>query len=95
MTLRVAPVGGVGIAEAMDPAGELHVRPGSIGRRMASAVKFVQDGGGRAIFGPLRKALDALAGRTGAEIVPHALARRSRVPGGRLAVSRQEASKRS
>lgn len=65
-----APIGEVTVAEAQRLAAEGHFLPGSMGPKVASAIKFVEEGGARAIISSLDKAVEALAGRTGTIIVP-------------------------
>jgi carbamate kinase len=75
------PVGQVSLAEAMDLEAEGHFLAGSMGPKMISAIKFVEDGGTRAIISSLDKAVDALAGKTGTVIVPDARVRTRLTPG--------------
>lgn len=67
---KAAPIGQVSVAEAKELAAQGHFLAGSMGPKMASAIKFVEDAGGRAIISSLDKAVDALAGRTGTIILP-------------------------
>ena len=67
---NAAPIGEVTIAEAQRLADEGHFLPGSMGPKVASAIKFVEEGGARAIISSLDKAVEALAGKTGTIIVP-------------------------
>jgi carbamate kinase len=62
---NATPVGHVTVAEAKAFAAEGHFLAGSMGPKVASAIKFVEDGGQRAIITSLDKAVDALAGKTG------------------------------
>lgn len=81
------PVGEVSLAEALDLAAEGHFLAGSMGPKMASAIKFVEDGGARAIISSLETAVAALGGKTGTRIVPDAPATRPRASRKRRAVS--------
>jgi len=85
-------VGEVSLAEALHLSIEGHFGAGGMGPKMASAIKFVQDGGARAIISSLDKAFDARGGKSGTRIVPDAAARESRAPRKRHTVSLQEAS---
>jgi carbamate kinase len=76
-------VGGVSLAEAVDLAAEGPFLAGSMGPKIASAIKFVQDGGARASISSLDGAVDGLAGKTG---------RDSRAPRKRHTASLQQAS---
>ena len=67
---NAAPIGEVTVAEAQRLADEGHFLPGSMGPKVASAIKFVEEGGARAIISSLDKAVEALAGKTGTIIVP-------------------------
>jgi carbamate kinase len=60
---------------------------GSMGPKMASAIKFVEDGGARAIISSLDTAVAALGGKTGTRIVPDTPATRPRASRKRRAVS--------
>jgi carbamate kinase len=71
-TDKATAVGEVTVAEAKELAAQGHFLAGSMGPKMASAIKFVEDGGTRAIVSSLDKAVEALAGRTGTRIVPDA-----------------------
>jgi carbamate kinase len=62
---NATPVGKVTVAEAKAFAAEGHFMAGSMGPKVASAIKFVEDGGARAIITSLDKAVDALSGKTG------------------------------
>jgi len=62
---NATPVGAVTVAEAKAYAAEGHFLAGSMGPKVASAIKFVEDGGQRAVITSLDKAVDALAGKTG------------------------------
>lgn len=44
--------------------------PGSMGPKVLAAIRFVRNGGKRAVIGPLTGALDALDGRAGTQVVP-------------------------
>jgi len=59
------PVGRIAVEEMKKHIAEGHFLAGSMGPKVASAVKFVEWGGDRAIITSLDKAVDALAGRTG------------------------------
>jgi len=59
------PVGKVTMAEAKKFASEGHFLAGSMGPKVASAIKFVERGGTRAIVSSLDKAVEAFEGRTG------------------------------
>jgi Carbamate kinase len=65
-----APIGEVTVARAQQLAAEGHFLPGSMGPKVASAIKFVEEGGARAIISSLDKAVEALEGKTGTIIVP-------------------------
>lgn len=65
-----APIGEVTVTEAKELAAQGHFLAGSMGPKVASAIKFVQDGGTQAIITSLDQAVEALAGRTGTRIVP-------------------------
>ena len=65
-----APLGEVTVAEAQRLATEGHFLPGSMGPKVASAIKFVQEGGKRAIISSLDKTVEAFEGKTGTVIVP-------------------------
>ena len=67
---NAAPIGEVTVAEAQRLADEGHFLPGSMGPKVASAIKFVQDGGKRAIISSLDKTVEAFEGKTGTIIVP-------------------------
>jgi carbamate kinase len=69
---HATPLGEVSLAEAKELEAEGHFLAGSMGPRMASAFKFVEDGGARAIISSLDMAVDALRGKTGTSIVPDA-----------------------
>ncbi len=58
-------MGAVSVDEMKKLAAEGHFLAGSMGPKVASALKFVEDGGQRAIITSLDKAVDALAGKTG------------------------------
>ena len=62
---NATPVGAVTVAEAKAYAAEGHFLAGSMGPKVASAIKFVEDGGQRAIITSLNNAVDALAGKCG------------------------------
>jgi carbamate kinase len=62
---NASPVGAVSVDEMKKLAAEGHFLAGSMGPKVASALKFVEDGGQRAIITSLDKAVDALAGKTG------------------------------
>lgn len=64
------PIGEITVAEAKRLADEGHFLPGSMGPKVASAIKFVEEGGKRSIISSLDKAVEALEGRTGTIIVP-------------------------
>lgn len=55
-------------AEALLSAGQFP--PGTMGPKVLAAVRFVREGGGRAIIGDLSSALAALRGEAGTTIVP-------------------------
>jgi carbamate kinase len=57
------PVGEVSGAEAKELAAEGHFLAGSMGPKMTSALKFVEDGGAPAIISSPDRAVDALFGR--------------------------------
>jgi carbamate kinase len=59
------PVGEVKLADIKQYASEGHFLAGSMGPKVASAMKFVEWGGDRAIITSLDKAVDALDGRCG------------------------------
>jgi carbamate kinase len=59
------PVGNVSVADMKAHAAEGHFMAGSMGPKVASAIKFVEDGGQRAIITSLNNAVDALAGKCG------------------------------
>jgi carbamate kinase len=67
---NATPLHEVTCAEAVKLAAEGHFLSGSMGPKMASAIKFVEEGGTRAIISSLDKAVAALAGETGTVIVP-------------------------
>jgi len=67
---NAAPIGEVTVAEAQRLADEGHFLPGSMGPKVASAIKFVQDVGKRAIISSLDKTVEAFEGKTGTIIVP-------------------------
>lgn len=67
---NASPVRTVSAGEAQALAAQGHFLAGSMGPKMASAIKFVSDGGGRAIITSLDKAVDALAGTTGTIVLP-------------------------
>ena len=67
---NATPVGEVTVAEAQRLVAEGHFLPGSMGPKVASAIKFVEEGGARAIISSLDKAVEALSGKTGTIIVP-------------------------
>lgn len=58
-------LGEVSLAEAKRFAAEGHFLAGSMGPKVASAIKFVEEGGTRAIISSLDRATDALEGKTG------------------------------
>ena len=72
------PVGDVTLEEARQYAAEGHFLAGSMGPKVASAIKFVEQGGKRAIISSLDRAVEALAGRTGTMITPRKIP--SRLP---------------
>jgi len=59
------PVGEVKLADIKQYASEGHFLAGSMGPKVASAIKFVEWGGQRSIITSLDKAVDALDGRCG------------------------------
>ncbi len=59
------PIGHISVEDIKKHAAEGHFLAGSMGPKIASAIKFVEWGGERAIVTSLDKAIDALAGRTG------------------------------
>lgn len=61
-------LGEVSVAEAERYAADGHFLAGSMGPKMASAIKFVEEGGTRAIISSLDRAKDALDGKTGTTI---------------------------
>ncbi len=63
-------LGAISLAEARQYYAEGHFPPGSMGPKMAAAINFVEQGGGKAIITTLEKATDALAGKTGTLIHP-------------------------
>lgn len=65
----VALGGNASLSEAKALAREGHCLAGSMGRKMASAIRFVEDGGTRAIVSSPDGAVDALGGRTGTRIL--------------------------
>ena len=67
---NATPVGEVTVAEAQRLVAEGHFLPGSMGPKVDSAIKFVEEGGARAIISSLDKAVEALSGKTGTIIVP-------------------------
>ncbi len=67
---NATPLREVTCAEATKLAAEGHFLPGSMGPKMASAIKFVEEGGARSIISSLDKAAEALEGKTGTVIVP-------------------------
>jgi carbamate kinase len=69
-TENATPVGEVTVAQAERLAAEGHFLAGSMGPKVASAIKFVEGGGMRSIITSLDKAADGLAGNTGTIIVP-------------------------
>ncbi len=62
---NASPVGKVSLADMKKHAAEGHFLAGSMGPKVAAAMKFVEWGGQRAIITSLDKAVDALAGKTG------------------------------
>ncbi|HJW75312.1 MAG TPA: carbamate kinase [Thermoleophilia bacterium] len=69
---NATPLGEVTTAEAKQRAAEGHFLAGSMGPKVAAAVKFVEEGGKRAIISSLDKAVEALEGKTGTIIVSQA-----------------------
>jgi len=67
---NATPVGEVTCAEAKRHAAEGHFLAGSMGPKMASAIKFVEEGGLRAIVTSLDKAVEGFEGKTGTIILP-------------------------
>jgi len=67
---NAAPIGQITVAEAKRLVDEGHFLPGSMGPKVASAIKFVEEGGKRSIISSLDKAVEALEGKTGTIIVP-------------------------
>jgi carbamate kinase len=65
-----SPVGDITLEEARQYAAEGHFLAGSMGPKVASAIKFVEQGGRRALISSLDRAVDSLAGRTGTMITP-------------------------
>ena len=59
------PIGHISVEDIKKHAAEGHFLAGSMGPKVASAIKFVEWGGERAIVTSLDKAIDALAGKTG------------------------------
>jgi carbamate kinase len=59
------PIGHISVEDIKKHAAEGHFLAGSMGPKIASAIKFVEWGGERAIITSLDKAVDALAGKTG------------------------------
>ena len=59
------PVGHISVEDMKKHVAEGHFLAGSMGPKVASAIKFVEWGGGRAIITSLDKAVEALAGKTG------------------------------
>jgi carbamate kinase len=59
------PVGHIGVEDMKKHVAEGHFLAGSMGPKVASAIKFVEWGGERAIITSLDRAVDALAGKTG------------------------------
>ena len=62
---NATPVGNVSVEDMKKFAAEGHFMAGSMGPKVASAIKFVEDGGQRAIITSLNNAVDALAGKCG------------------------------
>jgi len=59
------PIGHISLEDIKKHAAEGHFLAGSMGPKVASAIKFVEWGGERAIITSLDRAVDALAGKTG------------------------------
>jgi carbamate kinase len=66
---HATPVGEVNLAEAKVSAAEGHFLAASMGPRMASEVRCVEDDGARAIISSPDKAVDALRGKPGTRVV--------------------------
>lgn len=73
-TPEATPLGHISVAEAQKLASEGHFLAGSMGPKIASAIKFIEDGGTRAIITSLDKAKEALEGKTGTTITAQVLA---------------------
>jgi carbamate kinase len=56
--------------EAYDAEG--HFPPGSMGPKVAAAIRFIRSGGKRVVIARLDEAVDALRGKTGTHVVPDA-----------------------
>jgi carbamate kinase len=63
-------VGEVTVSEIEKYAAEGHFLAGSMGPKVAAAIRFVKAGGKKAIITSLDKAIDALEGKTGTVIIP-------------------------
>lgn len=59
------PIGHICVEDMRKHAADGHFLAGSMGPKVASALKFVERGGERAIITSLDRAVDALAGKTG------------------------------
>jgi carbamate kinase len=64
------PVRMVSVEQAKKYLSEGHFKAGSMGPKMEAALGFVERGGERSIITSLDKAVDALDGKTGTQIVP-------------------------
>jgi carbamate kinase len=65
------PIGHTSVADMKKHMAEGHFLAGSMGPKVASAVRFVERGGERAIITSLGAAVQALAGKTGTIITKH------------------------
>lgn len=58
-------IGEVSVRKMKEYAGEGHFPPGSMGPKIESAIKFIEEGGERVIITHLARVVDALDGKTG------------------------------
>ena len=58
------------VSEAKKYLEEGHFKPGSMGPKILASIRFIENGGKIAIIGHLKKAYEALKGKSGTRIIP-------------------------
>jgi len=64
------PIDVMTVSEAKKYLEEGHFKPGSMGPKILASIRFIENGGKIAIIGHLKKAYEALIGKSGTRIIP-------------------------